>query len=193
MNEMNQRTERAPTCLRAGTPPRATPEALAAAQAKAAENWNSYLRAVAELENYRKRAEREIDKRASTRSSASPRNWCPWAMPWRRASSCGRQSDGAARGRTGDPEGAQPRLRQGRYQGHRPEGSALRPELARGHGGPGKPRCSPEYRDVGDPEGLLPERPAAAAGAGDRQQGSRGYAIEIDQIPPGSGSFFELF
>jgi molecular chaperone GrpE len=36
--------------------------ALAAAEAKAQENWNSYLRAVAELENYRKRAEREMDQ-----------------------------------------------------------------------------------------------------------------------------------
>ena len=35
--------------------------ALAAAEAKAAENWNSYLRAVAELENYRKRMDRELD------------------------------------------------------------------------------------------------------------------------------------
>jgi molecular chaperone GrpE len=35
--------------------------ALAAAEAKATENWNSYLRAAAELDNYRKRTEREID------------------------------------------------------------------------------------------------------------------------------------
>ena len=42
----------------AGAPPDA---ALAAAEAKAQENWNSYLRSVAELENYRKRTEREID------------------------------------------------------------------------------------------------------------------------------------
>jgi molecular chaperone GrpE len=35
--------------------------ALAAAEAKASENWNSYLRAVAELDNYRKRTERELD------------------------------------------------------------------------------------------------------------------------------------
>jgi molecular chaperone GrpE len=39
----------------------ATDAAVAAAEAKAQENWNSYLRSVAELENYRKRAEREID------------------------------------------------------------------------------------------------------------------------------------
>ena len=36
--------------------------ALAAAQAKAQENWNSYLRSVADMENYRKRTEREIDQ-----------------------------------------------------------------------------------------------------------------------------------
>jgi molecular chaperone GrpE len=35
--------------------------ALAAAEAKATENWNSYLRAVAEMENFRKRADRELD------------------------------------------------------------------------------------------------------------------------------------
>jgi molecular chaperone GrpE len=39
-----------------------TGEALAAAEAKAQENWNSYMRAVAELDNYRKRTEREIDQ-----------------------------------------------------------------------------------------------------------------------------------
>ncbi len=35
--------------------------ALAASEAKASENWNSYLRAVAEMENFRKRADRELD------------------------------------------------------------------------------------------------------------------------------------
>jgi molecular chaperone GrpE len=40
----------------AGTDP-----ALAAAEAKATENWNSYLRAVAELDNFRKRTDRELD------------------------------------------------------------------------------------------------------------------------------------
>jgi molecular chaperone GrpE len=42
-------------------PPADAPSALAAAEAKASENWNSYLRAVAELDNYRKRTEREIE------------------------------------------------------------------------------------------------------------------------------------
>jgi len=36
-------------------------DALAAAQAKAAENWNSYVRAMAEFDNYRKRMDRELD------------------------------------------------------------------------------------------------------------------------------------
>ncbi len=45
--------------LQPGTQP--PDAALAAAEAKAQDNWNSYLRAVAELENYRKRAERELD------------------------------------------------------------------------------------------------------------------------------------
>jgi molecular chaperone GrpE len=36
-------------------------DALAAAEAKAQENWNSYMRAVAELDNFRKRTERELD------------------------------------------------------------------------------------------------------------------------------------
>ncbi len=35
--------------------------ALAAAESKATENWNSYLRAVAEMENFRKRADRELE------------------------------------------------------------------------------------------------------------------------------------
>jgi len=34
---------------------------LAVAEAKAAENWSSYLRAVAELENIRKRAQRDVE------------------------------------------------------------------------------------------------------------------------------------
>jgi molecular chaperone GrpE len=47
------------------TPPDAAPagglDALAAAEARATENRNSYLRAVAELENFRKRSEREVE------------------------------------------------------------------------------------------------------------------------------------
>jgi molecular chaperone GrpE len=63
VSEMNQRTEQG-----ADVPPGGdgsagdVPEAVAAAQSKAQENWNSYMRAVAELDNYRKRAEREVDQ-----------------------------------------------------------------------------------------------------------------------------------
>ncbi len=56
MNENNQPLGESAD-LGAGAPE----SALAAAEAKAQENWNSYLRSVAELDNYRKRTEREID------------------------------------------------------------------------------------------------------------------------------------
>ena len=57
MNETNQPLSEAAPDIEAATPD----SALAAAEAKAQENWNSYLRSFAELENYRKRTEREID------------------------------------------------------------------------------------------------------------------------------------
>jgi molecular chaperone GrpE len=63
VGEMNQGTEQG-----AAAPPGAgssagdAPDAVAAAQSKAQENWNNYMRAVAELDNYRKRAEREVDQ-----------------------------------------------------------------------------------------------------------------------------------
>ena len=60
MNENNQPSGAEASHMDTAPPPEA-PTALAAAEAKASENWNSYLRAVAELENYRKRSERELD------------------------------------------------------------------------------------------------------------------------------------
>ncbi len=62
MNETNQPSGESVQDFGAGAPANSTPDgALAAAEAKAQENWNSYLRSVAELDNYRKRTEREID------------------------------------------------------------------------------------------------------------------------------------
>ncbi len=62
MNETNQPGgDSAPDFGAAAPPSAAADAALAAAEAKAQENWNSYLRSVAELDNYRKRTEREID------------------------------------------------------------------------------------------------------------------------------------
>ncbi len=40
----------------------ASAEALAESQANAQENWNKYLRAVAELDNFRKRAARDVEQ-----------------------------------------------------------------------------------------------------------------------------------
>jgi molecular chaperone GrpE len=58
VNETN-RAEGATDAAPAGSPEASA--ALAAAEAKATENRNSYLRAVAELDNFRKRSEREIE------------------------------------------------------------------------------------------------------------------------------------
>ena len=58
MSESNQAEEQGAAGAGTAVDPAA---ALAAAEAKAAENWNSYLRAIAEMENFRKRSEREID------------------------------------------------------------------------------------------------------------------------------------
>jgi molecular chaperone GrpE len=69
VTEVNQRAEQGADAPGVATPAGVgggsegdAPEAVAAAQSKAQENWNSYMRAVAELDNYRKRAEREIDQ-----------------------------------------------------------------------------------------------------------------------------------
>jgi molecular chaperone GrpE len=43
-------------------PPATPEEALAKARAEAEDNWNNYLRTVAELENVRKRATRDVEK-----------------------------------------------------------------------------------------------------------------------------------
>ena len=57
MNETNRAEGEIP----ADAAPAGGLDALAAAEARATENRNAYLRAVAELENFRKRIEREID------------------------------------------------------------------------------------------------------------------------------------
>jgi molecular chaperone GrpE len=64
VSETNQAQGSSPAdnAAAANADPKADPvAALAAAEAKASENWNSYLRAVAELDNFRKRADRELE------------------------------------------------------------------------------------------------------------------------------------
>jgi molecular chaperone GrpE len=62
VNETNRSAGETSVQPEVATPAADAQDALAAAQAKAQENWNSYMRAVAELDNYRKRTEREIDQ-----------------------------------------------------------------------------------------------------------------------------------
>ncbi len=62
VNDPKQSEAQAPADSPSATPAATTADAaLVAAQAQAEENWNQYLRSVAELENFRKRTERELD------------------------------------------------------------------------------------------------------------------------------------
>ena len=62
MNETNQPAADPAVQPEAASHGAPAEDAVAAALAKAQDNWNSYMRAVAELDNYRKRTEREIDQ-----------------------------------------------------------------------------------------------------------------------------------
>ena len=57
----NNSPSSAESAIPASPPPSDAGGALAAAEAKASENWNSYVRTAAELDNYRKRMDRELD------------------------------------------------------------------------------------------------------------------------------------
>ena len=65
MNEFNRAENGGPQGTEQGAAADAGSEpggqALAAAKAEAKENWNSYLRVSAEMENFRKRSEREVE------------------------------------------------------------------------------------------------------------------------------------
>jgi molecular chaperone GrpE len=61
VNETNQPADMATSEHDQAMSADAGADALAAAEAKAQENWNSYMRAVAEFDNYRKRTDREIE------------------------------------------------------------------------------------------------------------------------------------
>ena len=52
------------------------PQMLADAQAKATENYDLFLRAVADLENARRRAQDDVARRTSLQSRVSPKGCC---------------------------------------------------------------------------------------------------------------------
>lgn len=60
MNETNRSVESQAAGASPAEPADAA-AALAAAEAKAQEHWNAYLRSAAEMENFRRRSERELD------------------------------------------------------------------------------------------------------------------------------------
>ena len=148
MNETNQSERRDTGRCRPGGRRRRRPRHWRRREAKAQENWNSYLRAVAELENYRKRSEREMDNARKFAIERFAQELVRRrAMRWRRVSM---PAAGKSRVRrcSRAPQATLKQL-------HRafdkagikvidPAGSALRPDLARGHGRPRKaPMCPP--------------------------------------------------
>ena len=181
VNEINQSDGRGCRCSTTLPAPRHR-RRLAAAEAKAQENWNSYLRAVAELENFRKRMEREID---NARKFAIERFAQELVSGGRRPGGGHQCRDRRTRVRRC---WRAPRRPCGELQrafdkaGIKiidPKGQPFDPELARGHGGAGKRRSAAEHGAGGDSEGLFPERPAAAPRAGHRQQGGRGRQLKL--------------
>ncbi len=110
----------------------ADPAALAAAEAKATENRNSYLRAVAELDNFRKRSEREIDNARKFAIERFAQELVTVGDALEAGINAGSANPGPAllEGRPGHVAAAAPRLRQGGHQDHRPGGPALRPGVA---------------------------------------------------------------
>ena len=105
---------------------------MAAAEAKASENWNSYLRAVAELENYRKRMERELDNARKYAIERFAQELVSVADSLEAGINAGTANSGSAliEGSTADLEAIAAGFRQGGHQGHRPAGPALRSGLA---------------------------------------------------------------
>ena len=63
-------------------------QALAEAEERAKNHWDQYLRAVAELENMRKRAQRDVEQAhrygaREARPGAAARARTAWSWPWR--------------------------------------------------------------------------------------------------------------
>ena len=148
--------------------------ALAAAEARATENRNSYLRAVAELENFRKRSEREIENARKFAIERFAQELVTVGDALEAGINAGSANPGPAL-----LEGAQATLR----QLHRafdkagikiidPQGQPFDPEWHEAMVAQESRGSAGQYGVVGDSKGLFPERPLAAPGPGHRQQGA---------------------
>ena len=69
--------------------------ALAQAEENLKQQRDQYLRAAAELDNVRKRAQRDIERRIATRSSALPPSCCRCATAWNWACAMAATGDAA--------------------------------------------------------------------------------------------------
>ena len=139
--------------------------ALAAAEARATENRNNYLRAVAEMENFRKRSEREIDNARKFAIERFAQELVPVGDALEAGINAGAANPGPAL-----LEGAQATLRQlyrafdkGGIKIIDPAGQPFDPEWHEAMAVKESAEQPGEHRLVGDSEGLFPERPPAAS------------------------------
>ena len=152
---------------------------LEAARAKAQENWDNYLRAVAETDNLRKRAARDVE----SASRYAIERFAAELLEVRDSLELG-----VAAGAAADPapllEGMEATLRLLNKAFEKsgivvldPLGKAVQSRIPRGHGHAADRRPGGGYRTGGGAEGLPAERQAAAPGPGrdraaDRPAGS---------------------
>ena len=139
------------------------------------------MRAVAELDNYRKRTEREID---NARKFAIER-FAQELVTVGDALEAGIRA-GAATPGPALLEGAQATLKELNRAFDKagikvidPAGQPFDPNWHEAMVAQESREVAPEHGAVGDPEGVFAERPAAAPGAGHRQQSAPRTAIEI--------------
>ncbi len=112
---------------------------LAAAQDQLKDARDAQLRAVAEIDNVRKRAQRDVEAaQPLSRSNASPPTCSTCATAWNSGSPQAARPPTPARSwrAGGDACGSSTGLREGRHRAHRPAGPAVQPGTPRGDGHP---------------------------------------------------------
>ena len=147
---------------------------LQASEERAKNHWEQYLRALADVDNVRKRAAKDLE---NTRQFAVEK-FAQDLVAVKDSLELGiatLQKDGAAKSdAAGLVEGQNATLRllakafeKAQIEEIHPEGADLQPRISRGHDGAAQ-RCAAEHGVVGRAEGLPIERKAAAARSRDR-------------------------
>ena len=135
------------------------------------ESRDLYMRALAELENVRKRASRDVEQahKFALERFANDLIGVKDSLELGLASSA-RRPTRCATGTEATLKLLTQSLRKGRAERDRAAGRAVQPGAARSDGDAALRRARAELGHAGRPEGLSAQRPAAAPGARDRRQ-----------------------